>query len=176
MKAMSTAAGSLTFADFEQLAEGTDTLELLQGELIRVPPPKRKHMECAHRLYEALRVALESKPPRLGTPYIEMGYRIDRDTWLRPDVSVSAAGQRGDDYFEGAPALAIEIVSESNSAAEMEAKTEVFLANGASEVWLIYPKAQRAWIYRASGSAERVEELASPLLPNLRVPIRDLLA
>ncbi len=173
---MSTATGLLSFADFEKLADEANTLELLQGELIRMAPPKRKHMEVAHRLYEALRAALANEPSSIiGTPYIEMGYRIGRDSWLRPDVSVSAAGQNGEDYFEGAPLIAIEIVSDSNTAAEMEAKTDVLLAHGAAEVWLIYPRTQRAWIYRASGSAERVDSLSSTLLPGFKADLSDIL-
>ncbi len=37
---MSTAAGLLTFAEFERLADEANTLELLHEELIRVPAPR----------------------------------------------------------------------------------------------------------------------------------------
>ena len=57
----------------------------------------------------------------------------------------------------------------------MEAKTDVFLANGAIEVWLIYPKSQRSWNSRASGSAERVDRLSTLLLPEFGIELTDLL-
>lgn len=175
---MSTEAiGALTFEQFERMADEPYKLELLKGELVRVPPPKRKHMEIAHRLYEALRIAIARTTPGIvGIPYIEMGYRVSSASWLRPDVSVSAPDQRGEDYFEGAPIIAIEIVSDSNTAAEMESKTEEFLANGAAEVWMIYPKSRRAWIYRSTSAAARVESLSTPLLPEFRMELGDLLA
>ena len=34
----------MTFEEFEQLEDTAEDLELLQGELIRMPPPFRSHM------------------------------------------------------------------------------------------------------------------------------------
>ena len=38
-----------------------------------------------------------------------------------------------------APELCIEVLSPSNSAQEMAEKTRLYLAQGAHEVWLVYP-------------------------------------
>ena len=34
----------MSFAEFERIEQGADQIELLKGELIRVPPPQRPHM------------------------------------------------------------------------------------------------------------------------------------
>jgi Uma2 family endonuclease len=38
-------------------------------------------------------------------------------TWLRPDVSITDLNQPGDRYYEGAPLVVFEVVSEFNTAA-----------------------------------------------------------
>lgn len=47
---------------------------------------------------------------------METGYLLGRDpgSWLVPDVSVTGPDQPGDQYFEGGPMIAFEIVSRSN--------------------------------------------------------------
>ena len=39
----------MSFAEFELLDAGADDVELLRGELIRTPPPPRRHMEICQR-------------------------------------------------------------------------------------------------------------------------------
>src|SRR5450759_1652215 len=48
----------MSFAEFELLDAGADDVELLRGELIRMPPPPRRHMEICERLFELLKAAL----------------------------------------------------------------------------------------------------------------------
>jgi len=168
----------LTFAEFEQLPDEPAKLELLEGELIRMPPPKKKHLHTAHRLLFALRQAVEGMRGRrpdlaLGEVYLEAGYLMGTDpgTWLVPDVSITHADQKGEEYYEGAPLIAIEVASESQSAPYLEAKAQTYLAYGAREVWLIYPKTKHVWICRAGTSTmERLEgAIRSELLPGVEL-------
>ena len=73
----------MSFAEFEHLDAGADHIELLKGELIRVPPAKREHNETAERLFLGLHAALErlrlSLPGRtFGKVHYEMGYCLGR--------------------------------------------------------------------------------------------------
>ena len=113
----------MSFAEFELLDAGADDVELLRGELIRVPPPQRKHMEICERLFKLLDAALErwkrtNPEAAIGKLHIEMGYLISSDprSWLRPDVSLSHPNQPGDRYYEGAPLMVFEVVSEYDTA------------------------------------------------------------
>lgn len=45
----------LTFEEFEKLPDAPGKRELLDGELIELPPPKRRHTLTQHRIAEALR-------------------------------------------------------------------------------------------------------------------------
>src|SRR5579862_2164938 len=109
----------MSFAEFERLDQGADHIELLEGELIRVPPAKLRHNQIAQRLLMALCAALEdlraaNPAAPLGQAYHEMGYDLTRDpaSWLQPDVSITHPNQGAGDYFNGAALLVFEIVSE----------------------------------------------------------------
>jgi len=173
---MGVSTSLLTFAEFEQLPDEPGKLELLDGELIRLPPPKFEHMEIADRLCDILKQALAGpdRPPGLGRAYVEMGYKIAGTTWLRPDVSVLHARQPRGGYLDGAPALAVEIISESNRAEEMDRKVRMYLSNGAIEVWVIYPKTQCVWLFRQGYAKEFCGELRSDLFPGLTIDLNSL--
>ena len=154
-----TAVAQLTFEEFERLADQPGKLEILQGELIELPPALRTHNQIARRIFRSLdKLLTESKPDTwtmaLGDTYQQMGYKFIGNTWLQPDVSVAHAGQEGDKYFANAPALAVEIISESNSAEQVNAKIDEYLRRGAFEVWVLYPRKRHMWVYRPDGTAE----------------------
>jgi Uma2 family endonuclease len=107
----------MAFEEFEQLPDTPEELELLEGELIRLPPRKRPHMEAAERLYEVLKAPVEQlrrTAPQIpiGRVHIEMGYLLSTKprSWLRPDVSITSPEQPGEDFYEGAPWMVFEIV------------------------------------------------------------------
>jgi Uma2 family endonuclease len=183
MGAMGATTTLMTFEEFERLPDEAGKCELLEGEVVRMPPAKRKDMMAAERLYLLLRRAvgnLRRRQPELGLGevHMEMGYRMGSapQSWLQPDVSITHADQSGDDYYEGAPLVAIEVASESQSAAHLEAKAQMYLSHGAREVWLIYPKTQHVWICRAGKPTVEQQETAirSDVLPGVEITIDDI--
>lgn len=173
MGASSTA--TMTFEEFERLPDDAGEFELLEGELIRMPPPEADHMEACEDLFTLLRAAvdnLRAAGGAVGKVHIEMGYLMPpQRSWLRPDLSVTHPTQQRDRFYMGSPMIAIEVVSPNDSAAGLEQKVRVFLANGALEVWIIYPQSRDARVYEASG-ASRLEGAAvrSRLLPGIEIP------
>jgi Uma2 family endonuclease len=162
----------LTFEEFERLPDEPGKLELLDGDLIRMPPPELDHMEIAHRLYDLLKPVLASG---LGRPYIETGYQIG-DNWVVPDVSITHPAQGRTKYLQGAPALAIEVVSPSNTAQALDRKRKLYLENGGVEVWVVYPKTESVFVFGHSYVEEFHETLRSRLVPNLEIDLRALFA
>ena len=57
--------------------------------------------------------------------------------------------------LEQAPELCIEVVSPSDSRRELQEKTQAFLAAGAEEVWIVYPKSKRCEFRGKQGLLER---------------------
>src|SRR5258707_15718654 len=108
---MGTTTSMLTFEEFERLPDEPGKLELLDGELFHEPPAKLKHMQIAELLFQILK-----QTTLAADVHIEMGYKIGRNAWLQPDVSIAHPNQASGEYLEGAPLFAIEVISDSNSA------------------------------------------------------------
>ena len=166
----------LSFEEFEQLPDEPGKLEFLDGELIKLPPAKRRHMELSRRIQILLIRAADKAgiPARLGEVYHETGYKFGSRAWLQPDVSIPYRDQPGGDYFESAPALAVEVISESNTAAQMARKVKTYLTNGCVEVWLVYPNTRSVWVYREGHAEEFESVLRSSLLPGMEIDLSQL--
>jgi len=68
--------------------------------------------------------------------------------------------------------LAVEIVSERNSADEIAGKIELYLLHGAAEVWVLYPKQRQMWLYTGGDRGTRYSgTLASSLLPGASIDL-----
>jgi Uma2 family endonuclease len=69
-----------------------------------------------------------------------------------------------------------EVVSEFDTAAQLQSKVRAYLANGAKEVWTVYPSTREAWVYR-DGRATLVQDaIRSELLPGLTIPLSAIFA
>lgn len=177
-------AATMTFEEFERLPDGPEDLELLEGELVEMPPPERSHMEDTKHLFKLLDAAVEDRRTKqtevLGEVFMEMGYLLTSDprSWLRPDVSITHPNQPGAKYYEGAPLMVFEVVSAEDRATNLIRKVRLFLRHGAQEVWLIYPVTRDAYIYKAGVAAVAHEEQAihSDLLPGIEIPFDQFLS
>jgi|SRR5580658_5722208 len=170
---------SLTFEDFEKYQDDGLKHELLEGEHITLPPPKRPHTRVQQNMQDALRPYVREH--HLGEVHIEAGFKLSSRTWLQPDVSFvrSVQMQRGDpnEYFEGSPALAIEVASESNTAAQLDLKMELYFAHGAEEVWIVYPQTRRVRAHFPDGHSETLaSDLHSALFPDWSAPLSAIFA
>ena len=165
----------MTFEQFEQFPDDGMKHELLKGEHIVVPPPKSRHTRIQQKIQDVLRPFVREH--RLGEVHIEAGFRLASDTWLQPDVSFlrSAQIQSSDPhgYYQGAPAIAIEIASDSNTAAQLDLKTQLYFANGSSEVWVVYSKTRKVLVHLTDGNIRTVAagELRSDSLPGWSIPV-----
>jgi Uma2 family endonuclease len=111
--------------------------------------------------------------------YMEAGFLLSRgpNTIRQPDVSVLSRerirGTRDDDYFEGAPELAVEIVSPGNSADDLEEKVLQYLGAGSRWVWVVYSKSRSVTVWDAKGGRKFMGEEA---LPEFAVKVSELFA
>jgi Uma2 family endonuclease len=171
----------LTFEQFEQLPEKPGRQELLEGELIELPPPFIDHDESSHNLFQCFHSALqrlrtENRAELLGRAYIAVGYHLDTGSYLIPDVSISHANQRRTRYLEGAPALAVEMVSKCNTPALIDRKVRLFLAHGSREVWVIYPEQRHIWVHQTPSNPRVCSgRFRSDLLPGIEIDLDEIL-
>jgi Uma2 family endonuclease len=172
---MGAATTLLTFEQVEQLPDEPGKSELLDGELIQLPPAKLRHMDIAQRMFLLLwQFAERGTTPHLGAVNMEFGYKLGRRSWFQPDVSIAHPNQASGDYLEGAPLLAVEVVSESNRADQMHRKVKSYLANGSHEVWVVYPDTRSVVVHHAEQSSEYDNVLRPDLLPGLTIDLSEL--
>jgi Uma2 family endonuclease len=181
MRVMATTTPVMSWEAFEQLPDDGMHYEILEGELMTLPPPKSRHSLVAGNTFKAL-LPLEQRG--LGRVMLEAGYKLSEDpaTWIQPDVSffrkerVQATAPNG--YFLNAPELAIEIVSPSESARDLERKVDALLAVGSHAVWVIYPETQKVRVFLRDGTSYSRgvhEKLTAPdLLPDWELPVAKL--
>ena len=93
-----------------------------------------------------------------GETLIEVGIATPAGVFV-PDVAWASAQfvsqHAGDIVLTQAPELCIEVLSPSNSVKEMEEKRAAYLAAGAHEVWLVYPRSKRCEFYAAQAALPR---------------------
>lgn len=139
---MSTQTGLITVEEFLKLPEPQGGhYELHHGEVILVPPPKWGH-ERRQRVVEQLLTKLAG---HVGEVRMEMGFQAAREyEYWRADVAflrAERANAVGDDeYLMGAPDLVVEVLSPSNTYAEIDEKRAICLANGCSSFWVVDQK------------------------------------
>jgi Uma2 family endonuclease len=179
---MGAVATQLTLEQFQQLPDRPGRQELNAGELIEMAPPFYSHSRVLRAIFLHLHEA--AKPQRRFVVYSETAYLLVRDpaTVRVPDVSLVAAERLQnvdqDSYIEGAPEVAIEVVSPSETAVGLNEKIRQFLAAGAKVVIAAYPKTRELHIYRPGvstlllGGADRLE--IPEALPGWSVLVDDL--
>ncbi len=169
----------LTFEQFEKYEDDSMKHELLRGEHLITPPATICQSLIRHNLHDALRPYVREH--QLGEVYISAGFKLQHDTFLKPDCSFIRNSQiartEPDGYLEGSPALAIEVASESNMAAQLDLKMELYFAHGAEEVWVVYPQTHRVRTHFPDGHSETLAtELRSDLFPGWSAPLSAIFA
>lgn len=183
---MSTTITKLVTAE-ELLAMPDDGFryELVKGELIRMsPPPGHEHGLVAMRisvpLYEHI------KTNNLGVVYAaETGFLIeeDPDTVLAPDVAFvrrERIEKAGDvpGYWRGAPDLAVEVLSPSDTVRKVEEKVQHWLDASARMVWVVSPKLHTITVYRSLSDIVLLTEKdtldGGDIVPGFRIAVAEV--
>ena len=138
----------------------------------------------ASELVHLLRAFAKSK--RLGLIAAEVLFVLRAEPLLqrRPDVAfVSNARRRQHrirrtSAWDVVPDLAVEFVSATNLADEIDAKLGDYFAAGVRQVWVIYPETRRMFVYEslqaARGYAEHEKVDAAPVLSGFTFRLADL--
>lgn len=168
----------LTVEDFLRLPEPADERhELIEGELVRMSPTMPLHNMTRDNLLVLLREFLKGR--RLGAVLSEQAFILSEDKVRIPDISFVCQGRLNElsKLPEGAPDLAIEIISPSNTPREIDQKVSDFFAAGSKRVWLVYPEHREVYIHGLAGVTRRTAEelLEDPeLLPGFSVKVSTL--
>jgi Uma2 family endonuclease len=82
-------------------------------------------------------------------------------------------------FGQGAPDLAVEILSPSNTTAEIHGKIVEYLENGTKLIWVINPEEEYVLVYKSNPSPDRLLRFVDILsgeetLPDFSFPVTDL--
>ncbi len=181
---MSTQQTLVTADELLRISAQGQRCELIEGEIVEMAPSGAIHGRVANRIAYLLTAYAESRD--LGTVFAaETGFLIrrDPDTVRAPDVALvrkqrlpaEAISAR---YFEGAPDIAVEVISPSDLASQVHAKTQAWLQAGARLVWVVYPESRTVTVYRSprdvtvlSGS-DTLD--AKPVLEDFAIPLEEI--
>ena len=175
----------LTAEDLLKLPRGTFRYELIEGELKQMSPAGHDHGRIAMELSAPLHQYVKAN--KLGKVYAETGFilRTDPDTVRAPDIAfirqerVAKVG-RSKGYWKGAPDLAVEVISPSNSVGELEDKIRMWLEAGTRLVWVISPRLSTVTVYRSLTEVETLTEKdvlsGGNIIPGFEFPVAELFA
>ncbi len=176
---------------FQQLLnEGAyeDTsIELINGELVTMPLPGFLHGRLTYRISNA--IAKHADAHDLGellaaeTGFILKRNPDGRDTVRGVDVSFLRAERLPDTTPEGFvnlyPDLAVEVISPSNTAEDIQEKVLQLLEAGTPLIWIVYPKTQTVIVHQAGGAVTLTTAdtlTGDPVLPGFRLPVAQIFA
>jgi len=169
----------LTADELEQMPDDDSVrTELDEGELITMPFAVLDHGYCECGVGTILHDYVRTN--RLGRVYLGgTGFRLSGFTVRAPDVAFVRQERlealHGNGFAKGAPDLAVEIFSPSDSVPQLMRKVKQYFAAGCHTVWIVYPDAREIHVLEAAG-ADRIlrdgDLMEAPeLLPGFSVPL-----
>src|SRR5580704_10301588 len=92
--------------------------ELIGGEVVKMPPPSERHDRIKNWINRLLIRHLDKNQHLAMESLVEMGTQVGQHDVFVPDVSLVKLDRcsEGERIFRGAPDLAIEVVSPSDTA------------------------------------------------------------
>ena len=179
-----TAQRSSTIITAEELLRRPDDgfrYELVHGELRQMTPSGYPHGVIVVNVTAPLHHHVRTH--RLGQICAaETGFRIGRDpdTVRAPDVAFvrhARQGEPSEGFYEGAPDLAVEVLSPSDTVFEVEEKVAQWLRSGCSIVWVVNPRQRSVAVHTAEGVRVLTEAGTldgGDLLPGFVLPVGEI--
>ncbi|MCL6635258.1 MAG: Uma2 family endonuclease [Peptococcaceae bacterium] len=178
----SPARSSYTYADYLTIDDG-NRYEVIEGELVLTPSPGFIHQYIAARIESAIRAFVEEN--NLGTVMdAPFDVVLSEKVVLQPDVLFISRERYHlitEACLKGGPDLVVEVISPTSGRRDRIKKSRLYREYGVKEYWLVDPGAKtvevlalddRGW-YQA-GAYDEEDILASPLLPGLRVELKEI--
>jgi len=146
-----------TYADYKdwELKPG-ERYEVIYGEAYAMSAPNAFHQAMLMELSKQFANFLTGKPCKVyAAPFdVRLFYEEDEsdDTVVQPDLTVICDKEkRGKEGCRGAPDLAVEILSPSNTAIEMQRKFNVYRDAGVREYWVLDGEKKALTVYLFEG-------------------------
>lgn len=161
---MTTTLQRSTASELFEMPDDGFRYELVKGELRKMSPSGSEHGAIVVNITVLL--GQHVKANKLGVCFgAETGFKIssDPDTVRAPDVSFVRRERIPETgipkkFWQGAPDLAVEVVSPGDTYNEVEDKVGQWLAAGARAVWVLNPNCRSVTVYRSAAEVTRLSE------------------
>ena len=174
--------GAYTWDDFIALPDD-DRRELIDGELVEVEVPTEAHEKANAALIAYLFFWVEERGGRV----LSAGYKvkISERRGVMPDVQVFLAGntatRTAQGLIQGAPDLAVEIISDSSARYDRITKLGWYARIGCPEYWIVDPELRtlerlvlKDGRYSIMNSLSEIEVFKPDSFPGLEIPLAKL--
>lgn len=173
----------ITAEEFWRMPETEMRRELVRGEIVETMPPNGRHGVLASEIAYQLRAW--AKQGKHGVVGVESGFTLSKnpDVVRSPDVYFVRAEHIPltgvpDTFWQIPPALAVEVVSPSESAADVQEKVRDYLDAGTPLMWVVYPRSQQVVVHTADGVARTFAGddllVSSDILPGFGCTVREI--
>jgi Uma2 family endonuclease len=173
----------VTFEEYARLPDQEGVRrELDEGVVVEMPLPSIEHGVVQLNAGAALKSAVK----QVGADFVisaHAGFRLAENIDRAPDVCLVRRPRLATmevvwGSHVGAPDLAVEVVSPSETAVAVERKIRQYLKAGVISVWVIYHETQHVVVYRLSGRIDGYgpgQSIEEPeLLPGVPIPVDEL--
>ena len=178
-----------TVIDATPDAKLPDRYEVVNGEIVEIPPMSGFAAEIANRISRRLTSYGEQR--KNGWPRMDMLFHVplphDPTRNRKPDVVFITFDRWPEDRpipYRGnpidiVPNLIVEVASPTDEGEELVVKAHEYLRAGAQLVWLVYPRVRQIYAYTAVDTAPRIYTEADTLdagdvLPGFSTPMAPL--
>ncbi len=176
---------SLTFEDLQRMRETRDErLELIEGELFVTPSPTPLHQFVSARLQFLFMQTVR----QLGYGLVfnaPLDVHLAENTIVQPDLIIVLPDRRSivtSTDVEGAPNLAVEILSPSTRRVDRTTKRDLYARYGVLEYWFVDTEARTVTVcselHEGRYRVERVtsDTAESVIVPGLSADLEELFA
>jgi Uma2 family endonuclease len=165
----------LTYEDYAALPDDGRRYEIHSGELSVTPALGTNHQRVSRNLYDALGAHVKAQV--LGEVlYAPVDVILANTTIVQPDLifvapaHASRVSRRG---IEGAPTLAVEILSPSTTTIDRSTKLQLYARYGVPYYWIVDPEVRALEAYELADGAYRLVTRATRDAPASLPPFPD---
>jgi Uma2 family endonuclease len=179
---MSETSRLVTAEELEKFPDDDYRYELVEGRVIRMSPVGYLHGRTVVRFCGVLDRHVRART--LGAVVTEVGFKLrsNPDTVRTPDIAFirqeRLPGTDPQGFWQGAPDLAVEVLSPEDRPAEVRAKVDEYLVHGVPAVVVIDRANETATVFRQSTSPLRLEPDAildlTDIVQDFRCALREL--
>jgi Uma2 family endonuclease len=143
----------MTFEEAARLDSDSQAGEIVAGEWVPVTRGTWRHGAIASNVVLLFKLYARQNPG-WSVATCDPGAKLGHDPQLLrgPDVAMARTerlptGKGAEGWLEGAPDVAIEVMSENESASTLTKKALEYLAAGARIVWVVDPEPRRVMVF-----------------------------